>query len=56
MGRSQPQYVIRANRNCKTHPFGCEIVYTGPRTGCPKGWTVVKPVDTTVPTGHGGCV
>ena len=45
MGKSQPQYVIEANRNCKTHPKGTRLVYTGSRSGVAKGWTVVRRID-----------
>ena len=42
LGRALPQYVIRANRNCKTHPAGYTMVYTGPRNGVCKGWTILS--------------
>lgn len=41
MNRAQPQYAIRANRQCKTHPPGTELVYTGPRSGIGPGWNVI---------------
>lgn len=41
MTRGQPQYLIRANRNCKTHPRGMTMVMTGPRNSVTRGWTVV---------------
>lgn len=36
---SQPQYLIEANRRCKTHRRGTQLVYTGPRAGITRGWT-----------------
>lgn len=39
---SQPQYLIVANRRCKTHRPGTKLIYTGPRAGVARGWTVVS--------------
>lgn len=39
MNHAQPQYYIRANSRCRTHARGAVIVYTGPRSGIPRGWT-----------------
>jgi len=41
MNRAQPQYMIEANRSCKTHRRGTQIVYTGPKSGVGSGWTVL---------------
>jgi hypothetical protein len=38
---AQSQYIIVANRNCKTHRPGTRLVYTGPRSGIAKGWNCV---------------
>lgn len=45
MGKTQAQYLIRANSRCKTHPEGTEIVYTGPRNAVSPGWTIIKRID-----------
>ena len=41
MSPAQTQYLIVANRNCATHPRGTRLVYTGPRSGVPRGWSVI---------------
>lgn len=41
IGKSQPQYLIVANRRCKTHQRGSRLVYTGPRSNKPSGWTIM---------------
>lgn len=42
MSPAQPQYIIEAGRNCKTHLPGSRIVYTGPRGNIAKGWRIVQ--------------
>ena len=48
---AQPQYLIVANRRCKTHRPGTKLIYTGPRAGVARGWTVVGRVIETYPEG-----
>lgn len=46
MTKAQPQYLIIANRLCKTHKRGTIIVYTGPLIGIPYGWSNLGRVNT----------
>lgn len=52
MTRAQPQYLMRANRLCKTHPFGSLLVFTGSRRGKPRGWTILYRLHQTIDGGH----
>lgn len=44
MSPSQPQYKIRANSRCKTHPVGTILIFTGPRSTIANGWTALDKV------------
>ena len=46
---SQPQYLIVANKNCKTHKEGTLITYTGSRYGIAQGWTILYRVKDWFP-------
>jgi hypothetical protein len=41
MNRAQPQYLIVANRRCRTHRPGTTLIYTGPRSDISPGWTCI---------------
>lgn len=48
MSMSQTQYLIVANRLCKTHKKGSKIVFTGSIRDKPYGWTNLGRVHQTI--------